>query len=49
MQRGWKIREIPTVEGQRAGGESKAISWPVGKDHVRVLLTELYRSRFLSS
>ena len=48
MQRGWKIREIPTIEGQRAGGESKAISWPVGKDHVRVLLTELHRSHFFS-
>jgi glycosyltransferase involved in cell wall biosynthesis len=49
MQRGWNIKEIPTVEGQRAGGESKAISWPVGKDHVRVLLTELYRSHFFTS
>jgi len=48
MQRGWNIREIPTIEGQRAGGESKAISWPVGKDHVRVLLTELHRSHFFS-
>ena len=46
MQREWSIQEIPTIEGQRSGGESKAISWPVGKDHVRVLLTELYRSRF---
>ncbi len=41
MQRGWNISEIPTVEGQRAGGESKAISWPVGKDHLKVLITEL--------
>ena len=41
MQRGWNIQEIPTIEGQRAGGESKAISWPVGKDHIKVLLTEL--------
>jgi glycosyltransferase involved in cell wall biosynthesis len=41
MQRGWNIAEIPTIEGQRAGGESKAISWPVGKDHLKVLLTEL--------
>ena len=48
MQRGWKIKEIPTLEGQRAGGQSKAISWPVGKDHVRVLLTELHRSHFFS-
>ena len=48
MQRGWNIKEIPTIEGQRAGGESKAISWPVGKDHVRVLLSELHRSHFFS-
>ena len=45
MQRGWKIQEIPTIEGQRAGGESKAISWPVGKDHIKVLLTELPYSK----
>lgn len=45
MTRGWKIAEIPTIEGQRAGGESKAISWPVGKDHIKVLLTELPNSR----
>ena len=41
MQRDWNITEIATIEGQRAGGESKAISWPVGKDHLKVLLTEL--------
>jgi glycosyltransferase involved in cell wall biosynthesis len=41
MQRNWVIDEIPTIEGQRAGGISKAISWPVGKDHLKVLLTEL--------
>lgn len=45
MTRGWKIAEIPTIEGQRAGGESKAISWPVGKDHIKVLLSELPNSR----
>lgn len=47
MQRGWPIAELATHEGQREGGESKALSWPVGKDHVKVLLSELYRSRFL--
>jgi glycosyltransferase involved in cell wall biosynthesis len=47
MKRGWPIAELATHEGQRAGGESKAISWPVGKDHIRVLLTELPESRFL--
>ena len=45
MQRDWKISEIPTIEGQRAGGESKAISWPVGKDHLKVLFTELPYSK----
>jgi hypothetical protein len=45
MQRNWKIAEIPTIEGQRAGGESKAISWPVGKDHLKVLFTELPHSK----
>lgn len=48
MQRGWNIQEIPTIEGQRAGGESKAISWPVGKDHIKVLLTELPYSKMLA-
>ncbi len=47
MQRGWPIAELPTREGQRAGGESKAISWPVGKDHLRVLLKELPSARVL--
>ena len=40
MRRQWKIAEIPTVEGQRAGGESKAISWPVGKDHLKVSVVD---------
>lgn len=47
MSRGWNIREIPTHEGQRAGGESKALSWPVGKDHLKVLLSELHHARVL--
>ena len=46
MIEGWNIQEIPTIEGQRAGGVSKAISWPVGKDHLKVLFTELPRARF---
>lgn len=45
MQRGWRIDEVPTREGQRIGGERKASSWPVGVDHLRVLLTELPHSR----
>lgn len=47
MNRQWPIAELATHEGQRAGGESKAISWPVGKDHLRVLFTELPESRLL--
>ena len=35
MNRGWHISELATNEGQRMGGESKALSWPVGKDHIR--------------
>jgi len=49
MNRGWQIAELATLEGQRMGGESKAVSWPVGKDHLKVLLTELPNSRFLRS
>ncbi|MFT4974141.1 MAG: glycosyltransferase involved in cell wall biosynthesis [Myxococcota bacterium] len=45
MRRRWQISEIATIEGQRAGGESKALSWPVGKDHIKVLLTELPNAR----
>ena len=45
MRRRWKIAEIATEEGQRAGGESKALSWPVGMDHLKVLLTELPNAR----
>ena len=47
MVQGWNIQELPTIEGQRAGGESKALSWPVGKDHLKVLCTELPNARFL--
>lgn len=48
MRRRWRIAEIATVEGQRAGGESKALSWPVGKDHLKVLLTEMPGARILN-
>jgi hypothetical protein len=47
MRQRWKIAELPTEEGQRAGGESKALSWPVGKDHLKVLLTELPGCKYL--
>lgn len=49
MQRGWTIAELPTKEGQRIGGERKASSWPVGVDHLKVLLTELPHSRWLGA
>ena len=46
-------RHAPPMEDRRAShcgrpmlrGESKAISWPVGKDHPKVLITELPGSR----
>ena len=47
MQRGWPIAEVPTKEGARIGGERKAVSWPVGVDHLKVLATELLRARVL--
>lgn len=46
LQRGWPIAELATIEGQRVGGESKALSWPVGKDHLKVLITELPKARW---
>jgi glycosyltransferase involved in cell wall biosynthesis len=48
MRRRWRIEEVATIEGQRAGGESKALSWPVGKDHIKVLLSELPGARFFA-
>ena len=48
MKRGWPIAELATKEGQRAGGESKALSWPVGKDHLKVLFNELPGARLFS-
>ena len=47
MQRGWSIAELPTREGARIGGERKAASWPVGRDHLVVLATELARAKLL--
>lgn len=41
MKLGLNIGEIPTIEGQRIGGKSKAHSFPVGWDHVKVFLGEL--------
>lgn len=43
MKQGMRIIEIPTAEGDRVGGESKAKSLPVGLGHVKVLLQEIVR------
>ena len=45
MARRWPIAELATNEGQRIGGASKALSWPVGKDHLKVLFSELHNAR----
>lgn len=37
-----KVKEIPTVEGDRIGGESTASSIPVGWLFVRIFLAELF-------
>lgn len=47
LQRGWRVAELPTKEGQRIGGVRKASSWPVGMDHLKVLATELAHMRAL--
>jgi len=49
MRRRWPIAELATIETPRAGGESKALSWPVGKDHIKVLLTELPGARIFGT
>jgi len=36
-----KVAEIPSIEGNRIGGESKAKSFPVGLGHINVFLREL--------
>ncbi|MCL5035493.1 MAG: glycosyltransferase family 2 protein [Chloroflexi bacterium] len=41
MKAGFKIAEIPTREGDRIGGESKALSIPVGLGHLKILIQEL--------
>lgn len=45
MRSGLRIVEIPTQEGQRIGGESKAHSLPVGVGHLKVLFSEISRAR----
>lgn len=41
MKRGLSVSEIPTQEGQRRGGQSKAVSLPVGLDFLRFLLGQI--------
>jgi hypothetical protein len=41
MKFGLKIAEIPTIEGQRIGGESTAKSIPTGLLFVRFLFKEI--------
>lgn len=45
MRAGLRIVEIPTQEGQRIGGVSKAHSLPVGVGHLKVLFAEMSRPR----
>lgn len=42
MKKRMKIVEVPTREGDRVGGESKAHSLPVGWGHLKVLVQELH-------
>lgn len=42
MKLNLKVAEIPTIEGNRIGGESKAKSFPVGWGHVKVFFRELF-------
>jgi glycosyltransferase involved in cell wall biosynthesis len=41
MKKRFRIAEIPTIEGDRIGGESKAKSLPVGWGHLKVLAQEI--------
>jgi len=41
MKLGLRIKEIPTQEGQRLGGQSTASSWPTGVRFVRQFLDEM--------
>lgn len=41
MKARMRIKEIPTIEGNRIGGESKCYSFPVGVGHLKVLFREI--------
>lgn len=40
---GLKVVELPTREGQRLGGRSKARSWATGRAYARALTAEMFR------
>jgi len=42
FKKGLNIKEIPTAEGDRIGGESKAKSIPTGIKFVKLYLKELF-------
>lgn len=42
MKLGYKIEEIPTIEGDRIGGQSTARSLPTGLQILRILLKEIW-------
>jgi glycosyltransferase involved in cell wall biosynthesis len=41
MRAGMKIAEIPTLENQRIGGETKGASWPTGKAFLKFFLGQV--------
>ncbi len=43
LKKGCKIKEIPTIEGERIGGKSKAKSIPTGLKILKVLINELFK------
>jgi glycosyltransferase involved in cell wall biosynthesis len=43
MRSKMKIVEIPTLEGQRIGGQTKGASWPTGVNFLRFFLAEIRR------
>lgn len=45
MKAGLKIGEIPTFEGNRIGGRSKAKSIPVGLKVLRILIKEIFNGK----
>jgi len=42
MKSGLRIKEIPTIEGDRIGGKTKAKSLPVGFSFLRFLIKEIF-------